>query len=144
MSTHSQNQKQTRTADIDVTQTAAQKAKEMRDSNGLEGHAVRLRAEGGGCCSEPTYELWFDDEVDETDYVVEADGIRFVVDESSHEAVEGGTVEFVRSRNGAGFDVDNPNFTEESCSCGTGSKSGSCGCGSGSGDGHGGGSCGCH
>ena len=107
---------------LTMTDKAADKVRfyagEMPEAKGKE---LRIFVQGGGC-SGFQYGFTFD-EAQEGDTVVEAAGLKVLVDPASAPYLEGATVDFVDDDRGAGFVVDNPNAAP-SCSCG----SGSCGC----------------
>jgi iron-sulfur cluster assembly accessory protein len=78
---------------------------------------LRLTVEGGGC-SGFQYKFDLADATDSDDAVSETDGVRLVVDPVSLDLVAGSTVDFVESRGGAAFKVENPNATA-GCGCGS-------------------------
>ena len=103
------------------TDSAASKVKNLIEEEGNPDLKLRVFVSGGGC-SGFQYGFTFD-EAQEGDTVVEAAGLKVLVDPASAPYLEGATVDFVDDDRGAGFVVDNPNAAP-SCSCG----SGSCGC----------------
>ena len=80
-----------------------------------DGKNLRIFVQGGGC-SGFQYGFTFDDQQD-GDTVVEASGIRVLVDPMSAPYLSGATVDFVEDLRGSGFVVDNPNAAR-SCGCG--------------------------
>jgi iron-sulfur cluster assembly accessory protein len=106
----------TDTRPIDVTERAARKAAELA---AREGHAephLRLRVLAGGC-SGFSYKLSFEDAPAEDDHVVEAYGLKVLVDPKSVPIVAGSTIEFSDAMLGGGFKVNNPQAVHE-CACG--------------------------
>ncbi|MFW5929621.1 MAG: iron-sulfur cluster insertion protein ErpA [Halobacteriota archaeon] len=101
---------------LSITQEGAEKARDLMESQDLEGYGVRIYVKQGGC-SGYSYGMQFDDEVDDTDHVVEHRGVRLIVDEHSAEYIEGSTVDYVETLESTGFDVQNPN-AESTCGCG--------------------------
>ena len=80
---------------IEVTQTAAQRIRELLEKDGkLATHGLRLKVVGGGC-SGLRYELAFDDRVGERDHELEVGGVRVIVDEKSALYLSGTTLDFV-------------------------------------------------
>ena len=63
------------------------------------------------------YLLAFDEQRD-GDTIVEAGGIKLLVDEASAPYVRGAVVDYVESLQGAGFQVNNPNVVA-ACGCGS-------------------------
>lgn len=101
---------------VTVTTAAAAKLKELLDAEGDPSLALRMAVRPGGC-SGFSYEMFFDSEVDEGDFVTEFGGVRVVVDPQSAEMVRGSTLDYKDGLMGAGFAIDNPNVTR-TCGCG--------------------------
>lgn len=80
-----------------------------------EGKELRIFVQGGGC-SGFQYGFTFDDHQD-GDTVVEAGGVKVLVDPMSLPYLSGAKVDFVEDMRGSGFVVDNPNASR-SCGCG--------------------------
>jgi iron-sulfur cluster insertion protein len=100
-----------------LTSAAATKVRELIASEGDPGLALRLAVRPGGC-SGFSYEMYFDNSVDDDDIVTETDGIRLLVDPSSAAHVMGAKVDFKDSGlKGSGFAIENPSQAR-SCGCG--------------------------
>jgi iron-sulfur cluster assembly accessory protein len=100
-----------------VTETAAAKIREIRDSESIEAsYALRVKVMGGGC-SGFQYDLYFD-EAAEGDMAFESNGVQLIADQMSFMYLMGTQIDYVEGLQGAGFKFINPNTT------------GSCGCGS--------------
>jgi iron-sulfur cluster assembly accessory protein len=82
----------------------------------LDGYALRLFISGGGC-SGYQYGLAFDSNIRSEDLVIEADGIKLIVDEVSIKYLQGATVDYVDGLTSSGFKIINPNAVS-SCGCG--------------------------
>ncbi|MDW3222172.1 MAG: iron-sulfur cluster assembly accessory protein [Paracoccaceae bacterium] len=82
----------------------------------IEGKALRIAVEGGGC-SGFHYEIALDDPR-EDDLVLEGSGQKVVVDAVSLPFLGGATIDFTEELIGARFVIDNPNASS-SCGCGT-------------------------
>jgi len=107
---------ETITQPIAVTERAAEKAIALARR---EGHAeawLRLRVTAGGC-SGFSYKLGFEDAAQPDDHVVEAFGLRVLVDPKSVPIVAGSTLDFKDAMLGGGFKVHNPQAVHE-CACG--------------------------
>jgi iron-sulfur cluster assembly protein len=107
---------------IKLTEKAASElktlmAKEIDGNNLKDGSVLRLMVVGGGC-SGFSYKMGFDENVQETDRIVEISGVKVVVDNKSYLYLDGTEVDFQDSLMGRGFVFNNPN------------ASGTCGCGS--------------
>jgi iron-sulfur cluster assembly protein len=103
------------TLKISVTEKAAEKVKAAMEKQGKKDAGLRLYVSGGGC-SGFQYGLAFDEKKD-GDQVIEAHGVRVLVDQESAQYLEGSEVDYVESVMGEGFMVNNPNAVE-TCGCG--------------------------
>ena len=81
---------------------------------------LRLSVEGGGC-SGFQYRFGLADAADDEDSISENAGVKLVVDSISLDLVAGSTVDYVESRGGAAFRVENP---QAAAGCGCGSSFG--------------------
>ena len=105
------------TTTMEVTEVASTKIHEFLEAEGkAEGHGLRIRVKPGGCSGfEYVLEL---DQVRDSDNKFGADNGQVVIDEVSMPYLDGCTVDYVESINGAGFDIRNPNV-KSSCGCGS-------------------------
>ena len=123
---------ETETPTISLSTAASEAVKNVLAERNLEGYALRVYVAGGGCCS-VNFGMALDNDIREVDTVVEAIGVKVVVDEISIDYLRGATIDFVNDPvRGAGFTVDSPiaashshEHDEDSCACG-----GSCSCNS--------------
>ena len=106
----------TATQPVGVTEQAARKAIALSAKEGHADALLRLRVLAGGC-SGFSYKLSFEDAAEEGDAVVEAYGLRVLVDPASVPIVAGSTIEFSDALLGGGFKVNNPQAVHE-CACG--------------------------
>ena len=132
---------QTNTQVITLTPAAAQAVQELIAKRNLVDYALRVFIQGGGC-SGFQYGMALDNRTLENDSVIEAHGVKVLVDEMSLNYLHGATVDYVDEIMGSGFKITNPNAVS-SCGCGSsfrtsdsaesssegGCGSGSCGCG---------------
>ena len=94
-----------------------------RSDQSLRQHARRLRsrtlcAARNPCgCSGLRYELAFDDRENDADTLIDAYGVRVVIDEKSALYLMGTTLDFVDTLNETGFKMVNPNAST-TCGCG--------------------------
>jgi iron-sulfur cluster assembly accessory protein len=101
-----------------LTAGATSKVAELIEAEGTPDLSLRISAQPGGC-SGFRYNLHFDTQIDATDVVYEAEGVRLVVDQASVEMLSGSTVDFKDlGIKGAGFAIENPNETAHECGCG--------------------------
>jgi iron-sulfur cluster assembly accessory protein len=102
---------------LGVTETAAAKIREIRESEAIEGgYALRVKVMGGGC-SGFQYDLYFDEPAEGDNRFI-SNGVDLVCDQMSFMYLMGTQIDYVEGLQGAGFKFGNPNTT------------GSCGCGS--------------
>jgi iron-sulfur cluster assembly accessory protein len=103
---------------ITLTPHAVEMVKKVRAREGLgDRHALRVAVVGGGC-SGFSYQLDFDDQVQEGDQVVEYDGVEVRVDPTSVPYLKGLQIDYVSSLHGGGFKFVNPNASQ-TCGCGS-------------------------
>ena len=124
MTTTSENIETTETAEaIVVTAAAAENILQMMTERDMSNHYLRVYVAGIGC-SGPQYGLAFDKEARENDTVMRSDGLSILIDPNSLAFLEGATIDYVETPQGAGFKIENPNpLAGAAC----GSCSGSCG-----------------
>ena len=103
---------------ITFTEKGAEKVQEFLASQGADTSSAGLRVgvRGGGC-SGFQYNLAFDEQRD-GDAIFEHSGLRLLVDNQSLPYVDGSTIDYVDSLQGAGFQVNNPNVVA-ACGCGS-------------------------
>jgi iron-sulfur cluster assembly protein len=132
---------------VTVTDSAAEKIRELMASE-PEGEisVLRIAVQGGGC-SGFQYALGFDRGPQDGDNEVEVNGVRIVIDPFSAPYLTGSEIDFVDALMGAGFAINNPNV-QAACGCGSSfqAKEGvegeeTAGAGAHT---HAGGGCGCH
>jgi iron-sulfur cluster assembly accessory protein len=101
---------------ITVTDSAADKVKDLITQEGDETLMLRVAVRPGGC-SGFSYEMFFDSEIEKDDLTVEYGQIKVVVDPSSAQLLTGATLDYKDGLQGAGFAINNPN-AERTCGCG--------------------------
>jgi iron-sulfur cluster assembly accessory protein len=103
---------------VTVTDSAAEKIRELMASE-PEGEisVLRIAVQGGGC-SGFQYALGFDRGPQDGDNEVEANGVRIVIDPFSAPYLTGSEIDFVDALMGAGFAINNPNV-QAACGCGS-------------------------
>jgi iron-sulfur cluster insertion protein len=102
---------------IAITNLAADKVREISESEGLQGQGLRLRVVGGGCPGFQ-YDLYFDEKPTDFDEQFESRGVRLYVDPLSFQYLDGTEIDYVEGAMGAGFKFGNPNVCS-SCGCGS-------------------------
>ena len=98
-----------------MTDSAVAQVRELQAEKATEGQVLRILVEAGGC-SGFEYGMSFDDQKDD-DQLFESNGIKFLVDSTSLEYLDGSVVDFDDGLTGKGFEVRNPNASS-TCGCG--------------------------
>lgn len=101
---------------ITVSEAAAKKATAMAESAGRANVILRVSVVPGGCAGFK-YDMDFVDAPDADDFIIEAHGIKTVLNKSSMEAIAGSTLDYVETLKESGFKITNKKFTQ-SCACG--------------------------
>jgi iron-sulfur cluster assembly protein len=101
---------------ISLTSNATEQLKQLIEKQDDPATALRVFVSPGGC-SGFQYGMALDTAVQDGDEVLEAEGIRVLVDEYSMTYLEGAEIDYVDGLMGAGFTVYNPNAVS-SCGCG--------------------------
>lgn len=100
---------------ISLTPRAAKAVRQLQIEKGAEDRMLRIFVEAGGC-SGLEYGMSFDPG-QETDAVMESEGVIFRVCEKSLKRLDGSVVDFDDGLMGKGFEIKNPNATS-TCGCG--------------------------
>ncbi len=125
---------------ITISPDAAQAVQDIINEKSMDGHALRIYVAGSGC-NGVQFGMALDNNFKDTDTIIEAEGVKIVVDHQSLEYARGASVGFVNDpQKGTGFVISNPNANSSGCGCGNNeSKEDANSCGGGNGDG----GCGC-
>ncbi len=101
---------------ITLTDTAADKVRQLITAEGEDDLALRVAVRPGGC-SGFSYEMFFDSDVATDDVTVEHAGVRVIVDPSSAQLLTGATLDYKDGLDQSGFAITNPN-AQRTCGCG--------------------------
>lgn len=101
---------------VKLTDQAVSKVKSLLEAEGRDDLRLRIAVEPGGC-SGLIYQLFFDERLEESDALVEFEGVGVVVDEMSVPYLDGASIDFEDTIQKQGFTIDNPNATG-TCACG--------------------------
>ena len=101
---------------ITVTESAANKVRDLLEAEGDAAMALRVAVRPGGC-SGFSYEMFFDSDTADDDIRSEIGGVRVVVDPASAPLLVGAVLDYKDSLQGGGFAITNPN-AERTCGCG--------------------------
>ena len=101
---------------INVSDSAKNRLLDILNQEKEKKQFVRVGVESGGC-SGLSYKLDFDNNKNETDELIENNGIKLLIDKKSVLYLAGTTLEFSDGLNGKGFVFNNPN-ANRTCGCG--------------------------
>lgn len=102
---------------IQLTDVAVQKIKEILAQQPEPRPAgIRIAVRGGGCAG-LSYSMTFENQPGLLDKVYNYDGLKVFVDQISMLYLDGASVDYVETPQGAGFKFENPNVAP-GCSCG--------------------------
>jgi iron-sulfur cluster assembly accessory protein len=106
-----------KTAPITLTPNAVAKVKEIMAQQNPVPAGLRVGVVGGGC-SGFSYSMQFENSAGMMDKVFDFEGLKVYVDATSVMYLNGCTVDYVETLEGAGFKFDNPNV-KSTCGCGS-------------------------
>ena len=101
---------------IVLTAEAQTKVKTLIEAEGRDDLRLRVAVQPGGC-SGLIYQLYFDEQLADSDSVKEFDGVEVVIDKMSLPYLDGASIDFEDTIQKQGFTIDNPNAAG-SCACG--------------------------
>jgi len=102
---------------IQLTEKAAEMAKEAIEQEELVGYGLRVGVTGGGC-SGLQYQLDFSKEPNDLDFVENQYGLEVFIDPFSAAHLVGTTIDYAEKISGTGFTFNNSNAAR-SCGCGS-------------------------
>ncbi|TCM68634.1 iron-sulfur cluster insertion protein [Acinetobacter calcoaceticus] len=102
---------------LEMTDSAANKVRQLRDSEGNQELMLRVYVTGGGC-SGFSYGFNFAESVNEDDAKFENGDVTLLVDSLSYQYLVGSKVDYIEGLEGSRFIIDNPNATT-TCGCGS-------------------------
>lgn len=102
---------------ITLTPHAVQQVKTLLEKQGNPGYGLRVGISGGGCAG-LSYKFSFEEKPEESDKIVEQDGVKVFVDVKSYLYLNGMEIDYHSDLMSSGFTFNNPN-AKSSCGCGT-------------------------
>ena len=102
---------------INFTANAVNKVRELIEEEGNFELKLRVFISGGGC-SGFQYGFTFDEISNEDDFVVDKEGVKFLVDTMSYQYLVGAEIDYIDSFEGSQFTIKNPN-AKTTCGCGS-------------------------
>jgi len=104
-------------APLELTSAAVAKVSKLIKDEGNPDLMLRVYIQGGGC-SGFQYGFSFEEQVQDGDIEVTADGIKLLVDPMSMQYLTGAEIDYTEGLQGAQFVIRNPNATT-TCGCGS-------------------------
>jgi iron-sulfur cluster assembly accessory protein len=117
MSTTTSSPEVKKTYPVTMTPTAVAKVKEIMAQQNPLPSGLRVGVVGGGC-SGFSYTMQFENAAGAMDKVFDYDGLKVYIDATSLMYMQGATVDYIETLEGAGFKFDNPNV-KSTCGCGS-------------------------
>lgn len=105
---------------LKVSDTAAEKAKEILKAEGKEGWGLRIFVHGSGCCG-PSYGMDIDEKASEGDETVEKNGLKVFVDKEAYASLGEKEIDYIKTEQGEGFVINGgeaPSCSSGCSSCG--------------------------
>ena len=102
---------------ITITENVDTKIAEILQEESDPNASLRVFVQGGGC-SGMSYGFTLETEQNEDDFVIEQQGVKYLVDAMSMQYLQGATIDFKEDFEGANFVIQNPN-AQTSCGCGS-------------------------
>src|SRR5579885_3279703 len=102
---------------ISLTPVASSKVKEIMSMQNPVPAALRVAVVGGGC-SGFQYHMAFENQTNESEEVLDFEGLKVAVDKMRSMYHEGEEIDYVETLEGAGFKFNNPNV-KSTCGCGS-------------------------
>jgi iron-sulfur cluster insertion protein len=102
---------------ITITENVDTKVADILREENDPGACLRVFVQGGGC-SGMSYGFTLETTQNEDDFVIEQQGVKYLVDAMSMQYLQGSTIDYKEDIEGASFVISNPN-AETSCGCGS-------------------------
>lgn len=102
---------------IKLNENAAKEIKKLIDKENNPKLLLRILCLSGGC-SGLSYHMKFDDTINDKDNVLEAFGIKVVIDPKSTLFLKGLEIDYTDGLDGKGFVFTNP-MAKQTCGCGS-------------------------
>ncbi len=106
---------------VSVSDTAAEKTKEILSAEGKAEWGLRFYTAGSSCCG-PSYGIDIIENPIDGDKVLEKNGVKFFFEKSAFENLNGMEIHFVDDGQNQGFVINNPNPPSCGPGCGTSHK----------------------
>jgi iron-sulfur cluster insertion protein len=101
---------------ITITENVDTKVSEILNEEAT-ATSLRVFVQGGGC-SGMSYGFTLETEQNEDDFVIEQQGVKYLIDAMSMQYLQGATIDYKEDFEGSNFVIQNPN-AQTSCGCGS-------------------------
>jgi iron-sulfur cluster insertion protein len=102
---------------ITITENVDTKVADILREENNPNISLRVYVQGGGC-SGMQYGFSLEEEQGEDDFVIEQQGVKYLVDAMSMQYLQGSTIDYKEDFEGSNFVISNPN-AQTSCGCGS-------------------------
>jgi len=102
---------------IQMSDRAVDKVKEILDQQEPKPAGLRIAVVGGGCAGF-NYSMAFEENPGMLDKTYQFNGLKVFIDQASLLYLDGASVDYVETLEGAGFKFENPNV-RSTCGCGS-------------------------
>jgi iron-sulfur cluster insertion protein len=102
---------------ITITENVDTKVSSILKDENDPAASLRVFVQGGGC-SGMSYGFTLETEQNEDDFVIEQQGVKYLVDAMSMQYLQGATIDYKEDFEGSNFVINNPN-AQTSCGCGS-------------------------
>jgi len=102
---------------ITITENVDTKVSEILKEENDTSASLRVFVQGGGC-SGMSYGFTLETEQNEDDFVIEQQGVKYLIDAMSMQYLQGAVIDFKEGFEGSSFVISNPN-AQTSCGCGS-------------------------
>lgn len=102
---------------ITITENVDTKVAEILREETEPNAGLRVFVQGGGC-SGMSYGFTLETEQNEDDFVIEQQGVKYLVDAMSMQYLQGAVIDYKEDIEGSSFVISNPN-AQTSCGCGS-------------------------
>lgn len=102
---------------ITITENVDTKVAQILQEENNPNISLRVFVQGGGC-SGMQYGFSLEEEQNEDDFVIEQQGVKYLVDAMSMQYLQGAVIDYKEDFEGSNFVIQNPN-AQTSCGCGS-------------------------
>jgi iron-sulfur cluster insertion protein len=102
---------------INISDSCLDKVTDLLAEENDPNLKLRIFVQGGGC-SGFQYGFTFDEAVNDDDFVVEKNTVKFLIDSMSYQYLVGATIDYKEDITGSQFVIKNPN-AQTTCGCGS-------------------------